>query len=141
MSENRKYYKSENITVSFDARKCIHAAECANGLPEVFNPKERPWVNTEGAEIERITEVIERCPSGALKYERHDGFENEEPVKKPEVTVIPDGPLYVKGEIELVDNNGEVTGRENRAALCRCGYSRNKPFCDNSHIKEKFSAE
>ncbi len=141
MKEKRRFYKSESITVSFEAGKCIHAAECANGLPEVFNPSNRPWVNTEAADNDKIVEVVERCPSGALKYERHDGGKDEVPVQEAEITVIPNGPLYVRGELEIIDKNGEVIGKENRAALCRCGHSKNKPFCDNSHIKENFHAE
>ena len=141
MQEKRKYYKSDKITVSFDMQKCIHAAECANGLPEVFNPNERPWVNTEGADPDKIVEVIERCPSGALKYERHDNINNEEPADNAEITVIKNGPLYIRGEIEIKSGSGEMIGEESRIALCRCGHSRNKPFCDNSHIKENFNAD
>lgn len=141
MQEKKKYYKSDKSTVSFEARKCIHAAECANGLPEVFNPNERPWVNTEGAEVERIKEVIERCPSGALKYELKDDAGNERPKTNAEITVVPNGPLYFSGNMEIVDSEGNVVGEEYRAALCRCGHSQNKPFCDNSHIKENFNAE
>jgi uncharacterized Fe-S cluster protein YjdI len=141
MEEKRKYYKSDKITVSFNMQKCIHAAECANGLPEVFDPNKRPWVNPDGAEVNRIKEVIERCPSGALKYELPENNGNEEPVQNAEITIIPDGPLYIRGDIEIRSADGEIIGREYRAALCRCGHSNSKPFCDNSHIKETFSAE
>jgi uncharacterized Fe-S cluster protein YjdI len=141
MSENRKPYRAEEVTISFEPKKCIHAAECAHGLPEVFNPNERPWINSEGADPDKIIEVIERCPSGALKYERHDNQVNEEPSLNAEVTVIQNGPLYLTGDIELHTSDGELVGKENRVALCRCGNSHNKPFCDNSHIKENFNAE
>lgn len=141
MPENRKYYRSKEFTISFEPKKCIHAAECAHGLPGVFNPEEKPWINPEGAEYEKIIEVIKRCPSGALKYERHDNQGNEEPLLNAEVTVIPNGPLYIKGDIEMFTRDGELIGKETRVALCRCGSSKNKPFCDNSHIKENFNAE
>ena len=87
-------------------RKCIHAAECADGLPEVFNPNERPWVNPEGADVDKIVEVIERCPSGALKYELADETKNEQPNENAEITLIPDGPLYVSGNIEIRSAEG-----------------------------------
>ena len=67
--------------------------------------------------------------------------DNEQPVEKAEITVMPDGPLYINADIELRNSDGELIGHEYRAALCRCGHSQNKPFCDNSHIKEQFSAE
>jgi uncharacterized Fe-S cluster protein YjdI len=141
MPETKKFYRSKEFDISFEPKKCIHAAECAHGLPEVFNPNEKPWINTEGSDFEKIAEVIKKCPSGALKYERHDNQGNEDPSLNAEVTVIPNGPLYITGDIELHTSQGELIGKEHRIALCRCGSSKNKPFCDNSHIKENFNAE
>ncbi|MGW2260502.1 (4Fe-4S)-binding protein [Streptomyces sp. NPDC001780] len=69
----KKAYKGRSITVTFEARRCRHAAECVNGLPEVFDPGKRPWIRPDGAEAERLAEVVRRCPSGALRYELMDG--------------------------------------------------------------------
>lgn len=69
----KKAYEGRLITVTFEARRCLHAAECVNGLPEVFDTTERPWIRPDGAEAERLVEVVRRCPSGALQYELVDG--------------------------------------------------------------------
>lgn len=63
-----KEYKGEKITVSFDGEICKHAAECVKGLPEVFNVNARPWISLDKGDAEKVVEVIDRCPSGALKY-------------------------------------------------------------------------
>jgi uncharacterized Fe-S cluster protein YjdI len=77
----KKAYEGKSITVTFEARRCLHAAECVNGLPEVFDPGERPWIRPDGAEAERLAEVVRRCPSGALQYELVDG--RGEPPDRP----------------------------------------------------------
>ncbi|MGW5867307.1 (4Fe-4S)-binding protein [Streptomyces sp. NPDC055239] len=69
----KKAYEGQLITVTFEARRCLHAAECVNGLPEVFDTAERPWIRPDGAEVGRLIEVVRRCPSGALQYELVDG--------------------------------------------------------------------
>ncbi|MDG4838492.1 (4Fe-4S)-binding protein [Micromonospora sp. WMMD967] len=69
----KKTYEGQRITVTFEARSCRHAAECVRGLPEVFAPGQRPWIRPDGAEAERLAEVVRRCPSGALQYELVDG--------------------------------------------------------------------
>ena len=139
MQEKKRFYKSDKITISFETGKCIHAAECANGLPEVFNPNERPWVNPDGAEVDKIKEVIDRCPSGALKYESLDDPGTETATtQKTQVTVVPNGPLFIRGEVELYSGDGSLISKEERASLCRCGASSNKPFCDGSHTAAGF---
>lgn len=63
----KKQYKKEDIAVLWDPSKCIHSGTCARGLPKVFKPRERPWIQTEDESKERIVEQVGRCPSGALK--------------------------------------------------------------------------
>jgi len=63
-----KEYTNGEITVVWDASKCIHAALCAGNLPSVFRPDEKPWVNIQGAESEQITNQVSQCPSGALSF-------------------------------------------------------------------------
>ena len=77
--------------------------------------------------------MVERCPSGALTYERHDGGAAETPFERNVVTVANNGPLYVAGELAIEGAADDMAGVRFRAALCRCGQSKNKPFCDNSH--------
>ncbi|WP_188831402.1 (4Fe-4S)-binding protein [Paenibacillus aceti] len=65
---SKKVYKGEEIEVYFDAEKCIHSGVCVKGMPEVFDLKKRPWVNTAGAPADKIAAHIDTCPSGALTY-------------------------------------------------------------------------
>jgi uncharacterized Fe-S cluster protein YjdI/CDGSH-type Zn-finger protein len=128
-----RVYQNDEIAVLWEPRLCIHSANCVRGLPEVFRPEDRPWVHVDAAGADRIAEVIATCPTGALHFERLDGGPAE-PV--PAETVInprPNGPLFVRGPIRIVDRDGETIREDTRLALCRCGHSENKPFCDGSH--------
>lgn len=131
-------YACEEIEVSFEARRCIHAGACVRGLPAVFDTGRRPWILPSAAGAEAIADVVQRCPSGALHFTRFDGGEPE--VAPRENTIVPTarGPLYVRGEVTLRRPDGSVLVEDTRMALCRCGESRNKPFCDNSHRASGF---
>jgi uncharacterized Fe-S cluster protein YjdI/CDGSH-type Zn-finger protein len=125
----RKAYEGEQITVSFDATRCLHAAECVRGLPAVFDTKRRPWIDPDGAGAQDVAEVVRRCPSGALQYDLPDG--PPEPARRETtITAQPGEPLWVRGEVLLETADGNR--RETRAALCRCGSSANAPYCDAS---------
>lgn len=133
MEEDVHRYYGENIEVSFDANRCIHVQECVNGLPDVFDPEERPWIDLEEVDPDEVADVVRRCPTGALHYERLDEAADETPPEKNTVTVATNGPLYLYGDIELQAPNGETILEDTRVALCRCGHSDNKPLCDQSH--------
>ncbi len=133
-------YDGAGIRITYDAGRCIHAAECVRGLPTVFDTARRPWIDADGASPDEIAAVIRKCPTGALQFERLDGGEPEIPAARNEITVAPDGPLYLSGDLELMDAERRVFTRETRAALCRCGASKNKPWCDGSHAKVGFGA-
>lgn len=139
MSKVRSY-EGEKITVRFDARRCIHAERCVHGLPAVFDAGSRPWIQPDGATADAVADVIHRCPTGALTYQRSDGGPAEPvPEGPPEIRVVSNGPLYVRGSLEVVDHEGQPVETGPRAALCRCGASKNKPFCDNTHLETGFS--
>ena len=124
------------MVVTYDAKRCIHAEECVHGLPQVFDPNRRPWIDAGQASPQEIAEVVMRCPTGALYYKHR---EMSEPVPKSNrVAIAPDGPLYLHGDVELTLADGSVV-KETRVALCRCGDSQNKPFCDNTHLESGFS--
>ena len=99
----------------------------------MFKPDARPWVNVEAASADEIAAAIESCPTGALSYVRTDGAPQEAPESPTKVEPRPNGPLFVRGDIEVIDAEGNVTRRATRIALCRCGQSSNKPYCDLSH--------
>jgi hypothetical protein len=85
------------------------------------------------ADADSIAETVRTCPSGALQYKRLDGGAEEQPDAQNSIEPQPGGPYYVRGAIELLDSDGATITRETRLALCRCGHSKRKPFCDNTH--------
>jgi len=128
-----KQYEGPGITVHWEPNLCIHVSNCIRAVPGVFKPDARPWVNVEGASADEIAAAIESCPTGALSYLRTDGGPQEAPESPTKVEPRPNGPFFVRGDIEVIDAEGNVTRRATRIALCRCGQSRNKPYCDLSH--------
>jgi CDGSH-type Zn-finger protein/uncharacterized Fe-S cluster protein YjdI len=134
-------FESDGIVVHWDYLRCIHVEECIRSLPEVFDRDRRPWIDPTQATAERVAWACERCPTGALHYERKDGGAAERTPEKNAITVSSDGPLFVKGDVRIVGEGGELLLDETRVALCRCGHSRNKPLCDGSHEKAEFRAE
>ena len=135
----RKVYRGRNIEVSFDLDICIHVAECLRGEPRVFELDRRPWVLPDEGDADVVATVVERCPSGALQYVRHDGKPQEGYAGTTTVTPMRNGPLLVVGKVEVKHEDGTVETLP-RASLCRCGQSRIKPFCDNQHIATNFRA-
>jgi CDGSH-type Zn-finger protein/uncharacterized Fe-S cluster protein YjdI len=133
-------YDGDAIRVTYEPSRCIHAAECVRGLPAVFDTDRKPWIDASGAAADAIAEVIHRCPTGALKYRRTDGGAQERVGGENILTVSADGPLYARGDIEVLDSNRTLLSRETRAAFCRCGASKNKPWCDGSHADAGFRA-
>ena len=135
----RRTYRGDGIEVSFDRELCTHVAACLLGLPAVFDIDRRPWIAPNAAAPDEIARTIERCPSGALQYRRLDGGPEERGPEPPDVTPIRNGPLRVRGRVEVRRADGGVEALP-RASLCRCGASENKPFCDNSHLRIGFRA-
>lgn len=132
-------YDSADITVQYDVKRCIHAAECVRTLPKVFDPNKRPWINPTEASAAEIVEAVHRCPTGALHYVRKDNGPAETPDEESSTHVEADGPLYMRGDVEIRAADGTLLLKDSRVALCRCGASKNKPLCDNSHKDIKFS--
>lgn len=135
-----KGYSNDEITVYFDNDTCMHSGNCVNGLKSVFNPKARPWINMQGASSEEIIKAVKNCPSGALSYNRSkemNGQKNNQ-VEEISVQVNKGGPYLIKGNVKIIDKDGTETVKEGTVALCRCGDSQNKPFCDGSHKNKEF---
>lgn len=130
-----EFYEGKEVTIHDDRGICSHAGYCTDGLPSVFNMDNDPWIDPNGASKADIIETIEKCPSGALSYEI-DGVKYDAYHKKEALEVRENGHYRVKGFIDLIDD--DVPESEEHYALCRCGHSKNKPFCDGSHWYEKF---
>jgi uncharacterized Fe-S cluster protein YjdI/CDGSH-type Zn-finger protein len=129
-------YGTDEITVSWESTRCIHTGICLRALPAVFDVQRQPWIDLEAGEAEAIADAVRRCPTGALPYERAG---EPEPVP-PEKTVvpIPGGPLLLRGRLTMASPDGTALAPETRLALCRCGASENRPYCDNSHRRVGF---
>ncbi len=133
----REAYAGKRITIYDNRAICAHAGYCTEGLKEVFREDASPWIDPDGAALERIIATIEKCPSGALGY-AIDGREAKPPRREPAVVVTKDGPYAVSGGIELVGVPFGDGASAEHYTLCRCGASGNKPFCDGSHWSVEF---
>lgn len=124
------------ITIAFDPVRCIHSRNCVLGAPRVFVANvEGAWLHPEEASVAELVEVAHRCPSGAITYRRMDGGPEEPAPEVNTLRVLENGPNALHADIEIV---GKGTMR--RATLCRCGRSKEKPFCDGAHGPARFMA-
>ncbi len=141
-------YPAPGITVSFDPNLCAHSGVCLMSLPAVFDVRRRRWVRPEAAAVADVAAAIDRCPSGALKYVLGDKPGPAAPAEPPaneaaadpttRIEASPNGPLLVEGAFKLLDEDGREIPTAGRAALCRCGGSAKKPFCDGTHRRNSF---
>ena len=127
----QKDYKKDGLTIHWNTEKCIHSGNCVRKLNSVFNPKNRPWINTDGGSQEEIKAAIDTCPSGALSYFENGGADSQK--TNVEVQLVLNGPARIKGLVKIVDFEGKETINEGIIAICRCGLSNKKPLCDGSH--------
>ena len=136
-----KVYEGNGINILWEPKLCIHVASCIRHLPGVFDPQARPWVAAANATADEIAAAVESCPTGALRYDRTDGGPQEAPAVPSTVQPRRNGPLFLRGELNVTDSQQNVRRAATRMALCRCGQSANKPFCDLTHRAIGFEAE
>jgi CDGSH-type Zn-finger protein/uncharacterized Fe-S cluster protein YjdI len=128
--------RGKHTLIRFEAKKCIHSRSCVLSHPDVFVPNVvGEWIHPDATSPEQVEVVALGCPSGAIQYERVDGGEQEPAPIVNVVRVRENGPLAVNAALEL---DGKLVGF--RATLCRCGLSKNKPYCDTSHVAGGFAA-
>ncbi|MEA3180196.1 MAG: hypothetical protein QOI59_3719 [Gammaproteobacteria bacterium] len=126
----------EKLDLLFETKRCIHARFCVTGAPDVFLANvQGAWLHPDAVEVERVMEIAHACPSGAIQYHRTDGAHDELAPPVNLASIRESGPYAFRGQLEI---DGEPIGF--RATLCRCGASKNKPFCDSSHHEVGFSA-
>lgn len=144
--ETVKQYTNGEITVIWKSDLCIHSGNCVRGLGKVFNPKNRPWIKMHSASTEEIIKTVNTCPSGALTYKQEEKMsEKSENVKKVEpidnttkIQIFSGGPIMVEGNCSIIDKEGNETLKQGKLFLCRCGGSKNKPYCDGTHKASDF---
>lgn len=124
------------LNVIYEGKRCIHARFCVTGAPRVFLANvEGPWIHPDAMTAERLVEIAHACPSGAIRYEGKDGIPAEDAPPVNLIALRENGPYAVRADMRL---DGRSAGF--RATLCRCGASKNKPFCDGSHHTIAFVA-
>ena len=133
-----KEYSNGEVTVVWDAEKCIHSANCVNGLPSVFKPDAKPWIVADGANSDALMKTIDRCPSGALSYYKTNEGDTSSASKGITVEVLENGPLLVQGTLKVKLKDGSEETKKRSTAFCRCGASQNKPYCDGAHSQQGF---
>ncbi len=138
--DRRRDHVGKRITIHDNRALCAHAGHCTEGLAAVFNSERRPWIDADGAAVEEIIAAVRRCPSGALSYSI-DRVEHRDHEGPPAVTATKDGPYAVTGGVELAGIAMHDGASTEHFTLCRCGASKNKPFCDGSHWDAGFRDE
>ncbi len=126
-------YPGKASDVHWNGKLCIHIGECGRAKGELFINGRQPWCQPDLASNEEVEEVVQRCPTGALTYQHKNGGSTEQAASENTINVAYNGPLYIKGDLDIEGTPDDFNAVEFRAALCRCGQSKNKPFCDNSH--------
>jgi uncharacterized Fe-S cluster protein YjdI/CDGSH-type Zn-finger protein len=133
-----RVYAGRGIEVHWEPRLCIHTRNCVRNLGVVFDPERRPWIDPDGADPDAVAAAVTTCPTGALHFVRTDGGPQEEVAEELTVTPMRKGPLLLRGRVRIRDADGRLIREDTRVALCRCGASGNKPFCDGSHNRIGF---
>jgi len=145
MPKDILHYTNGEVTVVWKPKVCIHSTLCWKELIEVFNPRERPWIKMDGATTGQIIEQVRKCPSGALSYFLNDeaGKPADEKVISEaaqllKIEVTPNGPYLIHSQCLIIHSNGNEETKTGTVALCRCGSSKTKPYCDGSHDEAGF---
>jgi CDGSH-type Zn-finger protein len=134
---NLDSYEGSDLTIHDNRGVCAHRGCCTDNAPNVFNPEKEPWINPDGQSAEETTNIIQKCPSGALSYTK-DGVLSKEWHEEKKIIITKDGPYDVQGTIALEDLDGNTPETKDHYTLCRCGHSKNKPFCDGQHSQVDF---
>ena len=140
--DRRDTYPGQQVTVFDNRGICQHSGFCTDRLPTVFRSANDPFVAPSGGRMDEIVRAARDCPSGALSYAlgpaeaRADVDGHGQ--RPPAIEITADGPYRVTGAIPLEGADGERVRHAHGAsaehyALCRCGHSRNKPFCSGMH--------
>ena len=133
-------YEGQEITIHDNRTICCHAAECVSNLNSVFDINTNPWINPDNATTQEVIDVVKKCPSGALSYSVSN-VQTRDFERSPEINIAHNGPYNVVGNIDInLSEDLQPPSREHYS-LCRCGASKNKPYCDGSHSNINFIDE
>ena len=128
--------EGRDITIIYEGKKCIHSRFCVTKTPRSFLANVvGPWIHPDATEVDALVAMAHECVSGAIRYVRKDGKHDELPPPVNLVSIREGGPYAFNAELVL---DGDAIPL--RATLCRCGASKNKPYCDGSHHEVGFAA-
>ncbi len=133
-------FKGKDITIYDNRGVCSHDRSCVHGLPQVFRMGKRRWIQPDNAGVKEIVNTIEKCPSGALSYSIGQ-MKCTEINREPAIKIAKNGPLEITGGISLKDDMDSKPLSPEHYTLCRCGGSKNPPFCDGTHRENGFEDE
>ena len=139
-------YRGTAITIYDNRNICSHRGYCTGELPTVFKETE-PWIDPEGDTVEKIIALCDKCPSGALSYalanqDKSEGSNASDPtIRLSERHFGYHGPYDVSGPIEIEGQIKRAPELNFKTTLCRCGHSKNKPYCSGEHYTIKFIDE
>lgn len=137
VDDKQDNYMGKKITIHDNRGICAHAGRCTDGLASVFHLNEEPWIYPDSAGADEIIATIQKCPSGALSYSV-DGVDYRDREGGPTIFVAPNGPYVVSGSPDIADTTLAEGVSKEHFTMCRCGGSKNKPFCDGTHWHIKF---
>ena len=124
------------LTLVVDMHRCIHSRYCVTGAPKTFIANvEGPWLHPDESDPELLVGIAHDCPSGAIGYKGRDGVPDETAPQVNMMRVRENGPNAIHAPLVVA---GKPDGF--RATFCRCGQSKNKPWCDGSHHEAGFEA-
>ena len=129
--------EGQQVTISYTPVLCGHIAACQVLHKQVFDPAKKPWIQPENGTLEGILSVIKACPSGALRVAVGDEEEHHIDSDETSIRINKHGPYVVKN-VELEAEFNGAGASEKEFILCRCGQSKNKPFCDGTHYDVKW---
>ncbi|PKP10874.1 MAG: hypothetical protein CVU09_04955 [Bacteroidetes bacterium HGW-Bacteroidetes-4] len=149
MDKNERSYTNGEITVHWKPRECVHAGTCFRELRSVFDPSRRPWIDISQASTDAIIDIVERCPTDALTYERNTSagaIEGQTSTKPPQAekvsfNIMRNGPILAEGSLTVVKPDGSTQEIKSITSFCRCGLSKKQPFCDGTHNKAGFAPD
>ncbi len=141
-SEDQKVYSyaGADIEVHYSKHLCSHAAECGRLADAVFNTAQKPWIQPDNGTVEQIKAAVKACPSGALRYSEKGGEPQHIPTGTTGISIQKNGPYWVQN-IPIEGRDTGPVGTKDKYVLCRCGLSRNKPYCDGTHRDANWSDE
>jgi CDGSH-type Zn-finger protein len=132
--ERAESWERNDEILSDDQPLCFSAGFCGTRTRNIWDMFAE---SNDPDELQLMREMVFRCPSGRIVLSDHDGFPKEQPLE-PAIAVLPGGPIWVRGGITIIGTDGAPWEPRNRVTVCRCGRSRNKPYCDGTHMRIHF---